>query len=71
MEDEDAFVKLHDCNGRDETYVRYMQYYDSFTEEERKTTKGLWLAVHHDFISLSLLFSQSESPSCPRRGCSS
>jgi len=71
MEDEDTFVKLHDYNGRDETYIRYMQYYDNFTEEERKTTKGLWLAGHHDFTSLSLLFSQVSSSyllcfQCPR-----
>ncbi|KAK5658160.1 hypothetical protein OQA88_2133 [Cercophora sp. LCS_1] len=59
MEDEDTFVKLHDYNGRDETFLRYMQYYDAFTDAERQTTKGVWLAGHQDFTSLSLLFSQS------------
>ncbi len=61
MEDEDTFVRLHDYDGRDETYVRYMQYYNNFADEEKKTTKGLWLARHQDFTSLSLLFSQVSS----------
>jgi len=58
LDDKDLLVKLHDYDGRDESYVRYMQYYDAFMEEERKTTKGVWLAGHQDFTSLSLLFSQ-------------
>jgi len=57
-DDEDCLVKLHDYSRRDETYARYMRYYNAYTEEEKKETKGLWLAGHQDFTSLSLLFSQ-------------
>ncbi|KAK0730908.1 hypothetical protein B0H67DRAFT_474493 [Lasiosphaeris hirsuta] len=58
INDEDFFVKLHSYDGHDETFLRYMQYYDAFSEEERKITKGLWFAGHQDLTSLSLLFSQ-------------
>lgn len=41
LDDEDLLVKLHNYGGRDESYVRYMQYYDSFSDDERKATKGV------------------------------
>lgn len=58
IKDEEFFVKLHDYNGHDETWLRYMEYYDAFDEEEKKVTEGLWLGGHQDFTSVSLLFSQ-------------
>jgi isopenicillin N synthase-like dioxygenase len=61
MPDEDFFVKLHSYEGHDETWLRYMEYYDEYTEEEKKVTGGLWLTGHQDFTSLSILFSQPMS----------
>ena len=58
LDDEQFFVKAHDYNLHDETWLRYMEYYDDFTDEEKKSTKGLWLGGHQDLTSLSLLFSQ-------------
>lgn len=56
--DEDFFIKLHSYEGHDESWLRYMEYFDEYTDEEKKKTKGLWLGGHQDFTSLSLLFSQ-------------
>src|ERR1700733_14550660 len=61
IQDEDFFVKLHSYDGHDETWLRYMEYYDEYTEAEKKVTGGLWLTGHQDFTSLSILFSQSMS----------
>ena len=58
LEDVDFFVKLHDYEKHDETWLRYMEYFDEYSEEEKKETKGLWLGGHQDLTSLSLLFSQ-------------
>jgi isopenicillin N synthase-like dioxygenase len=58
VEDEDCFVKMHDYNRHDETLLRYMEYFDEYTDEEKKETKGLWLRGHQGLTSLSLLFSQ-------------
>ncbi|CAM1507622.1 Fc.00g072630.m01.CDS01 [Cosmosporella sp. VM-42] len=58
LDDEEYLVKAHSYEGHDETWLRYMKYYDDFTEEEKKDTKGLWLGGHQDFTSLSILFSQ-------------
>ena len=61
MDDEDFFVKLHSYEGHDETWLRYMEYFDEYTEAEKEVTGGLWLGGHQDFTSLSLLFSQPMS----------
>ncbi|KAI1614625.1 Clavaminate synthase-like protein [Exophiala viscosa] len=61
LDDEDYLVKAHDYNGHDETWLRYMEYYDEYTSEEKAVTGGLWLGGHQDFTSLSLLFSQPMS----------
>ncbi|KAJ5605359.1 hypothetical protein N7510_010513 [Penicillium lagena] len=61
IEDEDFFVKLHSYEKHDETWLRYMEYFDEYTDEERQQTKGLWLGGHQDFTSLSFLFSQPMS----------
>ncbi|KAH8807870.1 hypothetical protein F5884DRAFT_704232, partial [Xylogone sp. PMI_703] len=61
IQDEEFFVKLHDYSGHDETWLRYMEYYDEYTAEEKAVTGGLWLIGHQDFTSLSLLFSQPMS----------
>ena len=55
------FVNLHNYDIHDETWLRYMEYYDSYTEEEKKVTEGLWLGGHQDFTSISILFSQPMS----------
>ncbi|KIM95454.1 hypothetical protein OIDMADRAFT_45286 [Oidiodendron maius Zn] len=59
--DEDYFVKLHDYDGHDETWLRYMEYYDAYNDDERKETGNVWLGGHQDFTSISLLFSQPMS----------
>jgi isopenicillin N synthase-like dioxygenase len=61
LDDEEFFVKAHSYNAHDETWLRYMEYYDEYTEEEKKETGGLWLGGHQDLTSLSLLFSQPMS----------
>lgn len=58
LDDEEFFVKAHSYDGHDETWLRYMQYYDDYTEEERKTTGGQWLEGHRDLTALSFVFSQ-------------
>ena len=58
LDDEQFFIKAHSYEGHDETWLRYMEYYDEFTAEEKERTKGLWLGGHQDLTSLSLLFSQ-------------
>jgi isopenicillin N synthase-like dioxygenase len=58
IEDEDFFVKLHSYAKHDETWLRYMEYFDEYSEEEKKQTQGMWLGGHQDFTSLSFLFSQ-------------
>ncbi|KIW35448.1 uncharacterized protein PV07_02145 [Cladophialophora immunda] len=58
LDDEEYFVKVHDYNGHDESWLRYMEYYDDYTEEERKTTGGQWLEGHRDLTSVSFVFSQ-------------
>lgn len=58
LDDEDLLVKMHSYEGHDETWLRYMKYYDDYNNEEKKSTKGLWLVGHQDFTSLSILFSQ-------------
>ncbi|KAK6429707.1 hypothetical protein LTR95_014145 [Oleoguttula sp. CCFEE 5521] len=58
LDDEDFFVKLHDYDRHDETFLRYMEYFDTYTEAEKEYTKGLWLGGHQDLTSVSLLWSQ-------------
>lgn len=49
---------MHKFDVHDESWFRYMKYYDEFTESEKKVTKDVWLGGHADFGSLTLLFSQ-------------
>lgn len=49
---------MHKFDVHDESWFRYMKYYDEFNEEEKKVTKDVWLGGHADFGSLTLLFSQ-------------
>lgn len=62
LDDEQFFVKAHSYEGHDETWLRYMKYYDDYTPAEKLRTGGLWLGGHQDFTSLSLLFSQVRTP---------
>jgi isopenicillin N synthase-like dioxygenase len=54
IQDEDYFVKLHDYNKHDETWLRYMEYYDAYNEDEKKETGNLWLGGHQDFTMSTL-----------------
>ncbi|KAH8898119.1 Clavaminate synthase-like protein [Thozetella sp. PMI_491] len=57
LESEDFFVKLHSYEKHDESWFRWMEYYDdnSISDEAGKTP---WLGGHQDLSGLSLLFSQ-------------
>lgn len=59
IDDEDFFVKLHDYNKHDESWFRWMEYYDN--DSNRADDKSLWLGGHQDLSALSLLFSQPMS----------
>ncbi|PYH94484.1 Clavaminate synthase-like protein [Aspergillus ellipticus CBS 707.79] len=58
LPDEDFFVRLHDYDTHDESWLRYMEYYDERSPETSTDEKGLWLGGHQDLSALSLLFSQ-------------
>ncbi len=66
LHDEDYFVKLHSYEKHDESWLRYMKYFDEYTPEEKEKTKGLWLGGHQDLTSLTLLFSQVCHDFCTR-----
>ena len=55
---EETFVNMHKFDVNDESWMRYMKYYDEYSAEEQKTIEGVWLGGHTDFGSLTLLFSQ-------------
>lgn len=59
ISDEDFFVKLHDYNKHDESWFRWMEYYDENSSKE--DNDNLWLGGHQDLSALSLLFSQPMS----------
>ncbi|BCS17196.1 uncharacterized protein APUU_10024A [Aspergillus puulaauensis] len=58
LDDEEYFVKAFDYKKHDESWLRYMEYYDDYTDEERKATGGQWLEGHRDLTALSFVFSQ-------------
>ncbi|KAK5296944.1 hypothetical protein LTR99_008586 [Exophiala xenobiotica] len=57
--DEDFLVKLHDYNKHDESWARWMEYYDDGTSKDDDDNP--WLGGHQDLSALSLLFSQPMS----------
>lgn len=59
IEHEDFFVKLHQYEKHDESWFRWMEYYDDNTSKTGK--ESLWLGGHQDLSGLSLLFSQPMS----------
>lgn len=59
IEDEDFFVKLHDYDRKDLSWLRYMEYYDE--HEQKPGEKTLWLQGHRDLTCLTILFSQPMS----------
>jgi isopenicillin N synthase-like dioxygenase len=58
---EEYLVDRHRFETFDESWMRYMAYYDEHSEDDLKKTKGVWLMGHADFGSLTLLFSQPMS----------
>lgn len=58
---EEYLVDRHRFERFDESWMRYMAYYDEHSEDDLKKTKGVWLMGHADFGSLTLLFSQPMS----------
>jgi isopenicillin N synthase-like dioxygenase len=54
IEDEEFFVKLFSYENHDESWARWMQYYD----DGDQGGQSLWLGGHQDLSALSLLFSQ-------------
>ncbi|KAH8699106.1 Clavaminate synthase-like protein [Talaromyces proteolyticus] len=61
INDEDFFVKLHSYEKHDESWLRYMEYYDENPVNTANGEKTLWLGGHQDLSALSLLFSQPMS----------
>ncbi|KAF8586081.1 Clavaminate synthase-like protein [Ramaria rubella] len=57
---EDTFVKDHELDSDDDTWVRFMKYYPR-TEEDENRTKNVWLKGHTDFGSITILWSQPVS----------
>ena len=57
IRDEEFFVKAHDYDKHDESWLRWMEYYD-LPVQGGTDTQQLWLGGHQDLTSLSLLFSQ-------------
>ncbi|EME80049.1 uncharacterized protein MYCFIDRAFT_31561 [Pseudocercospora fijiensis CIRAD86] len=55
---EDFFVDLHQYEVFDESWFRYMMFFHDHKAEEMKKTEGVWIKGHHDFGSVTLLFSQ-------------
>lgn len=54
--DEEFFVKLHTYEKHDESWFRWMEYYDD--KSNTGDNQSLWLGGHQDLSALSLLFSQ-------------
>ncbi|KAK4688948.1 hypothetical protein P7C73_g1166, partial [Tremellales sp. Uapishka_1] len=54
----DTFVNTHKFDVHDESWMRYMAFYDEYTPEDEEKVKGVWLKGHQDFGSLTILFSQ-------------
>lgn len=57
IRDEEFFVKAHSYDKHDESWFRWMEYYD-LPAQGGADGKQLWLSGHQDLTSLSLLFSQ-------------
>ncbi|KAI0067180.1 Clavaminate synthase-like protein [Artomyces pyxidatus] len=55
--DEDAFVKIHNFEDKNNAYCRFMMYYPRPQEEEEQT-ENVWLKGHADQTTLSVLYSQ-------------
>ncbi|KAL1406675.1 hypothetical protein Q8F55_008381 [Vanrija albida] len=54
----ETFVDTHKFDVHDESWMRYMAFYDEHTKEEEDKVKGVWLKGHQDFGSLTFVFSQ-------------
>ncbi|KAJ5607367.1 hypothetical protein N7537_003986 [Penicillium hordei] len=54
----ETFVDKHRFELHDESWFRYMAYYDEFSPDEEAKLGGVWLKGHQDFNTLTLLFSQ-------------
>ncbi|RFU24885.1 hypothetical protein B7463_g11451, partial [Scytalidium lignicola] len=57
IEDEEFFVKLHSYDKHDESWARWMEYYDG-DQSGQNDKESLWLGGHQDMTALSLQFSQ-------------
>lgn len=57
IEDEEYLVRLHEYEGQDSSWFRYMKYYHVSRDPEDKNPP-LLLQGHQDFVSLTILFSQ-------------
>ncbi|KAH8892842.1 Clavaminate synthase-like protein [Thozetella sp. PMI_491] len=58
LDDPNYFVKAHDYNGHDQSWLRYMEYESHHDSRDGVSKKTLWLNSHKDLTTLSLLFSQ-------------
>jgi isopenicillin N synthase-like dioxygenase len=60
LDDKDFFVKLHDYDTHDLSWLRWMEYYDEHNEANPEE-RTLWLQGHQDLTCTTLLFSQPMS----------
>lgn len=60
LDDQDFFVKLHDYDAHDLSWLRWMEYYDEHNEADPQE-RTLWLQGHQDLTCTTILFSQPMS----------
>ncbi|KAI6132912.1 hypothetical protein EV401DRAFT_2065000 [Pisolithus croceorrhizus] len=62
---EDALVKIHNCNGLGEAFVRFIKYYPRSAEDEEKTN-NVWLKGHTGLSKVTFTFAPTPTTNvCP------
>ncbi|WWC58799.1 uncharacterized protein I303_101343 [Kwoniella dejecticola CBS 10117] len=54
----DTFVNFHKYEEKDDSWFRYMAYYDEFSPEDEEKVGGVWLKGHQDHGAVTMVFSQ-------------
>ncbi|WWC58131.1 uncharacterized protein I303_100666 [Kwoniella dejecticola CBS 10117] len=53
-----TFVDFHTYEEKDDSWFRYMAYYDEFDPEDADKVGGVWLKGHQDHGAVTMVFSQ-------------
>ncbi|WWC66202.1 uncharacterized protein I206_100103 [Kwoniella pini CBS 10737] len=53
-----TFVNFHKYEEKDDSWFRYMAYYDEFSPEDEEKVGGVWLKGHQDHGAITMVFSQ-------------